>query len=192
MMYLSEWSLDNITIHLLSFYRNLAEIPVFPTVTAIITLERYEQKETPVSKFLIPRDYEKVNPFNHSFNSRSCEHTRLCVKCLLYTFFPCDCLYSPPPPPPPTHIHFHFLSHTHTPPLLFLPPLLPPPSLSPPCFSTSQRRTQRTHPPPLPDLPEQSHRQWHPTLDHQNSLYITAGVYNVPPLHRVCLAHNYD
>ena len=34
---------------------------MFPTVTAIITLEKYEPKQTPVSKFLIPRDYTKVS-----------------------------------------------------------------------------------------------------------------------------------
>ena len=38
----------------------LTDIPVFPTVTAMITLERYERRETPVSKYLIPRDYSKV------------------------------------------------------------------------------------------------------------------------------------
>lgn len=38
------------------------DIPVFPTVTAMITLERYEQRETPVSKYLIPRDYTKYVP----------------------------------------------------------------------------------------------------------------------------------
>ena len=31
-------------------------IPVFPTVTAVITLERYEEVQTETSKFLVPRD----------------------------------------------------------------------------------------------------------------------------------------
>ena len=37
------------------------DIPVFPTVTAIVTLDKYERKTTPTSKFLIPRDYKKVS-----------------------------------------------------------------------------------------------------------------------------------
>ena len=36
------------------------DIPVFPTVTAIVTLDKYQPKTTPASKFLIPRDYKKV------------------------------------------------------------------------------------------------------------------------------------
>jgi hypothetical protein len=38
------------------------EIPVFPTVTATITLQRYEQKQFPPSQFLIPRNYTKHEP----------------------------------------------------------------------------------------------------------------------------------
>jgi hypothetical protein len=38
------------------------DIPVFPTVTAVITLERYEEVQTETSKFLVPRDYHKVVP----------------------------------------------------------------------------------------------------------------------------------
>ena len=39
----------------------VADIPVFPTVTAVITLERYEEVQTETSKFLVPRDYHKVS-----------------------------------------------------------------------------------------------------------------------------------
>lgn len=38
------------------------DIPVFPTVTAIVTLDKYEHKSTPTNKFLIPRDYQKFIP----------------------------------------------------------------------------------------------------------------------------------
>ena len=38
----------------------VVDIPVFPTVTAIVTLDKYEHKVTPANKFLIPRDYQKV------------------------------------------------------------------------------------------------------------------------------------
>ena len=38
-----------------------ADIPVFPTVTAVITLEKYEEVQTETSKFLVPRDYHKVS-----------------------------------------------------------------------------------------------------------------------------------
>ena len=38
-----------------------ADIPVFPTVTAVITLERDEEVQTETSKFLVPRDYHKVS-----------------------------------------------------------------------------------------------------------------------------------
>ena len=37
------------------------DIPVFPTVTAVITLERYEEVKTETHKFLVPRDYHKVS-----------------------------------------------------------------------------------------------------------------------------------
>jgi hypothetical protein len=33
---------------------------VFPTITAIVTLDKFEHEHTPPSKFLIPRDYNKV------------------------------------------------------------------------------------------------------------------------------------
>lgn len=38
------------------------DIPVFPTITAIVTLDKYERQVTPASKFLIPRDYKKFVP----------------------------------------------------------------------------------------------------------------------------------
>jgi hypothetical protein len=34
-------------------------VPIFPTVTAIVTLERYEQRQSPINQFLVPRDYKK-------------------------------------------------------------------------------------------------------------------------------------
>ena len=48
----------------------VADIPVFPTVTAVITLERYEEVQTETSKFLVPRDYHKVSL---SFPQGTCE-----------------------------------------------------------------------------------------------------------------------
>lgn len=38
------------------------DIPVFPTVTAVITLEKYEESISATNKFLVPRDYHKVVP----------------------------------------------------------------------------------------------------------------------------------
>ena len=38
-----------------------ADIPVFPTVTAVITLEKYEESISATNKFLVPRDYHKVS-----------------------------------------------------------------------------------------------------------------------------------
>lgn len=38
-----------------------ADVPVFPTVTAVITLQKYMLKEHPIGTFLIPRDYKKVS-----------------------------------------------------------------------------------------------------------------------------------
>ena len=37
-----------------------ADVPVFPTVTAVITLERYEETKSQAHLFLVPRDYHKV------------------------------------------------------------------------------------------------------------------------------------
>ena len=37
-----------------------SDIPVFPTVTAVVTLEKYEEMKTAAHKFLVPRDYRKV------------------------------------------------------------------------------------------------------------------------------------
>lgn len=39
----------------------IADVPVFPTVTAVITLQKYMLKEHPIGTFLIPRDYKKVS-----------------------------------------------------------------------------------------------------------------------------------
>ena len=39
------------------------EIPMFPTVTAIISLQSYELKQFPPSKFLVPREYTKVSHY---------------------------------------------------------------------------------------------------------------------------------
>ena len=37
------------------------DIPVFPTVTAVITLERYNDEKTQPHMFMVPRDYRKVS-----------------------------------------------------------------------------------------------------------------------------------
>ena len=37
------------------------DIPVFPTVTAVITLERYNEEKTQPHMFMVPRDYRKVS-----------------------------------------------------------------------------------------------------------------------------------
>ncbi len=42
------------------------EVPVFPTVTAIVTMEQYKASDTQHSMFLVPRDYTKVI-FTNSF-----------------------------------------------------------------------------------------------------------------------------
>ena len=36
------------------------DIPVFPTVTAIVTLDKYECCSTPAEVFQVPSDYVKV------------------------------------------------------------------------------------------------------------------------------------
>ena len=41
-----------------------ADVPVFPTVTAVITLQKYMLKEHPIGTFLIPRDYKKVSQWS--------------------------------------------------------------------------------------------------------------------------------
>lgn len=38
----------------------VTDIPVYPTVTATITLQKYVPKTHPTSVFLVPRDYKKV------------------------------------------------------------------------------------------------------------------------------------
>ncbi len=52
----------------ISAHTHPTEIPVFPTVTAIVTMEEYKTCDTQDSKFLIPRDYTKVRlpPRNNS------------------------------------------------------------------------------------------------------------------------------
>ena len=59
------------------------DIPVFPTVTAVITLERYAEVKTETHKFLVPRDYHKVS---HHTSIRTftvcvcvCVRARTCV-----------------------------------------------------------------------------------------------------------------
>jgi len=42
----------------------IADVPVFPTVTAVITLQKYMLKEHPIGTFLIPRDYKKVSQWS--------------------------------------------------------------------------------------------------------------------------------
>lgn len=37
-------------------------VPIFPTVTAVVTLEKFEPRQTSAEKFLIPRDYKKFEP----------------------------------------------------------------------------------------------------------------------------------
>ena len=39
---------------------SFADVPVFPTVTATVTLQHYESQEFPPSKFAIPEGYTKV------------------------------------------------------------------------------------------------------------------------------------
>lgn len=48
-----------------------ADIPVFPTVTAVITLEKYEESKTATHKFLVPRDYRKVRINAHTLQQTS-------------------------------------------------------------------------------------------------------------------------
>ena len=61
------------------------DIPVFPTVTAVITLERYEEVKTETHKFLVPRDYHKVShhtsirTFTVCVCACACVHVRACV-----------------------------------------------------------------------------------------------------------------
>ncbi|XP_064385888.1 ankyrin repeat domain-containing protein 13C-B-like [Halichondria panicea] len=47
------------------------EIPVFPTVTAIVTMEEYKTCDTQDSKFLIPRDYTKFEPKENEDNCKA-------------------------------------------------------------------------------------------------------------------------
>ena len=42
----------------------IADVPVFPTVTAVITLQKYMLKEHTIGTFLIPRDYKKVSQWS--------------------------------------------------------------------------------------------------------------------------------
>ena len=39
---------------------SFADVPVFPTVTATVTLQHYESQEFPPSKFVVPEGYTKV------------------------------------------------------------------------------------------------------------------------------------
>ena len=38
---------------------HIIDVPIFPTVTAVVTLEKFEPRQTSAEKFLIPRDYKK-------------------------------------------------------------------------------------------------------------------------------------
>ena len=38
---------------------HILDVPIFPTVTAVVTLEKFEPRQTSAEKFLIPRDYRK-------------------------------------------------------------------------------------------------------------------------------------
>ena len=62
-----------------------AEIPVFPTITATVTLESYERKVTSPVPFLIPRDYKKVNVTRASLSECSSELTSTTNKPLMVT-----------------------------------------------------------------------------------------------------------
>lgn len=55
-MYIRQSSTDSKEVCLIC----CADIPVFPTVTAVITLEKYEESKAETHKFLVPRDYRKV------------------------------------------------------------------------------------------------------------------------------------
>ena len=37
------------------------DVPVFPTVTAIVTLERFQAQQTSAERFLVPRNYKKFD-----------------------------------------------------------------------------------------------------------------------------------
>ena len=58
------------------------DIPVFPTVTAVIILERYEEVKTETHKFLVPRDYHKVSHHTsiRTFTVCVCVCARACVR----------------------------------------------------------------------------------------------------------------
>ena len=56
------------------------DIPVFPTVTAVITLERYEEVKTETHKFLVPRDYNKVSHHTSIRTFTVCVCVRECVR----------------------------------------------------------------------------------------------------------------
>ena len=61
------------------------DIPVFPTVTAVITLERYEEVKTETHKFLVPRDYHKVSHHCVCVCARAC--VGVCERFSVYVLY---------------------------------------------------------------------------------------------------------
>ena len=70
------------------------DVPIFPTITAIVTLETFEPRQTSAEKFLVPRDYKK---FEVCFVHGICHKIKLC----LLKSGPCD-----------VHTHVHARTHT--------------------------------------------------------------------------------
>lgn len=76
-----------------------ADIPVFPTVTAVITLEKYDEKKTPPHIFMVPRDYRKVSNDHdavihvhvHVGKSNACHS----IMSLVIVFYTCMCIALP-------------------------------------------------------------------------------------------------
>ena len=69
------------------------DIPVFPTVTAVITLERYEEVKTETHKFLVPRDYHKVSHHTSIRTFTVCVRACVCVRvCVCVCACACACV----------------------------------------------------------------------------------------------------
>lgn len=74
-----------------------ADIPVFPTVTAVITLEKYDEKKTPPHIFMVPRDYRKVRLCRSSVIHVHVGKSNAChsIMCSVVVFYTCMCIALP-------------------------------------------------------------------------------------------------